>query len=193
MPNDLAALIRGLAAPDHSERERAAHEIFLSGVNLARPVVEGWLEDQKLAASFVLNESKIPQATVGIAVTPEHFEEIRAACGSPRLANVPPDQDAMEFELHCGDDVRLDILTTAQPEGTGAIARFLHKAGEGIQQVELLVRDVDRATEILRDAHNLKPIYPQTRPGAEKTRVNFFLVNIPQGKKVLIELVEAAR
>lgn len=192
MPGDMAALICGLADQDLCNRERAAREIFLSGVDLARPVVESWLADKKLAAIFILDDSSTPIATVGLAVTPEHFVEIRAAWGSPRLANVPPDQDAMEFELHSNGDVRLDILTTAQPGGAGAIARFLQKAGEGIQQVELVVHNVDRATELLRTKHGLEPIYPQSRPGAGKTLVNFFLATVPQGKKVLIELVEAA-
>ena len=74
--------------------------------------------------------------------------------------------------------------------GTGAIARYLEKHGEGIQQIEITVRDVDRATEILRTKFALAPIYPATRPGADGTRVNFFLVPTPQGKKVLVELVE---
>jgi hypothetical protein len=193
MPSDVATFIRGLAAPDQSERERAAREIFERGFALALPVIEVWLANNELAAAFALNDSNSPQATIGLAVSPEHFAEIREAWGSPKLANVPPDQDAMEFELHSGHHTRLDILTTAQPGGPGAIARFLQKSGEGIQQVELLVRDVDHATEILRTKYNLEPIYPQTRPGAGKTRVNFFLVATPQGKKVLIELVEPAR
>jgi hypothetical protein len=144
-----------------------------------------------LAAEFILDESHFPEATVGLAVTPGHFEEIRAACGSPGLATVPPDQDAREFELHFGQDVRLDILTTAQPGGAGAIARFLQKSGEGVQQVELLVRDVNRVTEKLRVTRGLAPIYPRTRPGADGTRVNFFLLTNSKGSKVLIELVEA--
>jgi hypothetical protein len=193
MPDDLVALIRRLAASDPFVRESAARGIFERGVNLERPVVEGWLADKELAATFALNEHNLPEATVGLAVAPEHFAEIRTAWGWPKLANVPPDQDAIEFELHSGHDTRLDILTTAQPGGPGAIARFLQKSGEGIQQVELLVRDVDRATEILRTTRDLEPIYPQTRPGADHTRINFFLVTTPQGKKVLIELVEPAR
>ena len=67
-----------------------------------------------------------------------------------------------------------DILTTPVPAGSGAIARFLEKFGEGIQQVEIDVTDVDRATEILRTRFKLDPIYPATRPGANGTRVNFF-------------------
>ncbi len=35
------------------------------------------------------------------------------------------------------------------------------------------------------------PVYPETRAGADGTRVNFFLVPITKGKKVLIELVES--
>ncbi len=88
--------------------------------------------------------------TVGVAVQPVNFERLRSANGSPRLADVPPDQDAREFELHFEHEISLDILTTREPGGTGAIARFLSKSGEGIQQVELTVHDVDRATEILR-------------------------------------------
>jgi hypothetical protein len=105
---------------------------------------------------------------------------------------VPPDQDAREFELHFPHGVHLDILTTQQKNGSGAIARYLQKFGEGVQQIELLTRDVDRATEILRERFHLEPVYPRTRAGADGTRVNFFLASSPSGKKVLIELVEAA-
>ncbi len=102
----------------------------------------------------------------------------------------------MEFELHFSQQVQLDILTTREPGGKGAIARYLQKFGEGIQQVELLAQNVDTATEILRSHFGVQPIYPATRTGADGTRVNFFLVSLPdkapeQGK-ILIELVEPA-
>ena len=103
---------------------------------------------------------------------------------------MPPDQDAQEFELHFEGGIALDILTTNAPGGGGAIARFLEKFCEGIQQVEYPVRDVDRATEILRARFGQQPIYPRTRPGTDGTRVNFFLAARPTAKKVLIELVE---
>jgi TerC family integral membrane protein len=135
-----------------------------------------------------------PKLTVGIAVSPKTFENIRAANGSPPLADAPTDQDVMEFELEFeGDFVRpllLDILTTNAPGGGGAIDRFLEKFGEGIQQVEIDVTDVDRATQILREKFKLEPIFPATRPGANGTRVNFYLVPAIDGKKVLVELVE---
>ena len=98
----------------------------------------------------------------------------------------------MEFELRFGEHSELDILTTRAPGGEGAIARFLQKFGEGIQQIELNVREVDRATEILRSRFGLTPIYPATRAGADGTRVNFLLVPAAGGRKVLIELVEPA-
>jgi len=105
---------------------------------------------------------------------------------------VPPDQDAEEFELHFPQEVLLDIVTTREPGGSGAIAKYLAKFGEGVQQVEFLCTNVDRATEILREKFGITPIYPATRPGADGTRVNFFLVASPDGGKVLIELYQAA-
>jgi len=66
------------------------------------------------------------------------------------------------------------------------LARF----GEGIQQVEFLCKDVDRATAILRERFDLRAVYPETRNGADGTRVNFFLASTPEHEKVLIELYE---
>ncbi len=84
----------------------------------------------------------------------------------------------------------MDVLTTRDPAGHGAIARFLGKLGTGIQQVECDVRDVTRATELLRTRFSVEPIYPETRAGADGTRVNFFLVPAEENRKILIELVE---
>jgi hypothetical protein len=191
-PDEMASLIRRLGDADSHQREQAATKIFRQGVELASALVAKWLDDTELAKLFVIGEFHAVETTVGLAVDREHFNRIRTANGSPRLANVPPDQDAEEFELQFNHDVRLDVLTTKDPDGTGAIARFLRKFGEGIQQIELLVRDVGGATEILREKYHLEPIYAKTRAGADGTVVNFFLAPTSQGKKVLIELVEAA-
>ena len=51
-----------------------------------------------------------PRLTVGIAVLPETFEKIRAANGSPPLADVPPDQDVLEFELEFSGRFHTDLL-----------------------------------------------------------------------------------
>src|SRR5262249_40051178 len=126
-----------------------------------------------------------------IAVQPMTFTRIREANGRPPLAQVPPEQDASEFELHFAGGVALDILTTLAPEGSGAIARFLAKQGEGIQQVEFRCEDVDRATAVLRRDFGLAPVYSSKRPGAGGTQINFFLVGGASGPKVLIELYES--
>jgi hypothetical protein len=183
-------LIHALCEPDLPARTHAAKEIFRLGHELAEPAVKQWLIDAGMMQIFALDDAGFPIVTVGLAVQPATFERIRTANGSPPLADVPPDQDAREFELHFSGSVRLDVLTTREPGGAGAIARFLGKLGEGIQQVELSVHDVDRATEILLKSFGIPAVYPATREGADATRINFFLVRASQEKKVLIELVE---
>ena len=189
---ELAALIHGLSSPDQANRERCARELFGRGGELARAATTNWLAEPEFATNMIFDASQFPVTTVGIAVTPETFERIHVANGSPRLSDVPPDQDAKEFELHFAQGVQLDILTTREPGATGAIARYLQKFGEGLQQVELLTRNVDAATEILRSRFGMQPIYPATRAGADGTRVNFFLAALPEKGKILIELVEPA-
>lgn len=191
LPDEMASVILRLGGADSAEREKAATKIFRQGLELAREATAKWTTDAELAELFVRDESGSAGTIVGLAAGRENFNRIRAANGSPRLADVPADQDAEEFELHFAQNVKLDVLTSQDPRGAGAIARYLQKFGEGIQQIELLVRDVDRASEILRSRFALAPIYPATRPGADGTRVNFFLAATAQGKKVLIELVEA--
>ena len=185
--SDLASQLARLASPARADREPAAIELYKLGRALGEAAVVGWRSDAEFATLLT------GAPTVGIAVLPATFDKIRAANGAPRLAQVPPDQDAKEFDLHFGPRASLDVLTTREPGGKGAIARFLEKFGEGIQQVEFVVTDVDRVTEILRTRFGQQPIYPQTRPGADGTRVNFFLCSTPDGKKVLIELVESPR
>jgi tellurite resistance protein TerC len=198
-PAPLSELISQLASPEVEERIGVAPCLYSLGWQLSDPAAEKWATDAEFDSLLVTEPSSLPgklpllATTVGIAVTPPRFEAIRAANGSPRLADVPPDQDALEFELVFPDGVKLDILTTKAPGGNGAIAKFLEKIGEGIQQVEYEVKDVDRATAIVGERFAQKPVYPQTRAGADGTRVNFFLAQAPEGKKVLIELVEAPR
>jgi tellurite resistance protein TerC len=194
-----------LADNDPAERALTAFDLFSAGMARALDSLQDWEQDDELQGLMVREhvESVTPvglsvaRLTVGIAVQPETFDKIRAANGSPPLAEAPADQDVLEFELEFSESgmsyVHLDILTTKAPSGNGAIARFLGKFGEGIQQVELDVTDVDRATEILRTRFGVEPIYLATRPGANGTRVNFFLVTARNNQKVLVELVEKSK
>lgn len=183
---NLAGQIAALAERHASSREEAARKIFQCGAGLVAPLLRDWMSDADFAPCMASGGA--PQITVGVAVELERFDDIRAANGMPPLADVPPDQDAKEFELDFSGGIRLDILTSRDPGGAGAIARFLHRFGEGIQQVEVNVKDAGRATEILKERFHLAPIYPAARAGANNTRVNFFLVPI-EGGKLLVEFV----
>jgi hypothetical protein len=187
MSSPLNAAITNLSSPDLSLRKAAAEEIYRLGRAAAGIAISAWWTDDELSA---LLQGPKPTITVGLAVTRETFTRIRIASGTPRLAEVPPDQDAEEFELQFANGVSLDILTTREPGGAGAIARYLAKFGEGVQQVEFLCTNVDRATQVLKEKFGVAPVYAATRPGADGTRANFFLVASPDGGKVLIELYE---
>ena len=197
----IAQWIHDLAGSDERAKLESAMRLYLAGVSLCTPLLSHWVSDPDFRELTLPGRptgeaharSQPSAVIVGIAVHPETFQQIRAANNSPRLANVPADQDALEFELHLDASLEFDILTTREPGGPGAISRYLQKFGEGIQQIEIYVRDVDRATEILHTRFALPPLYPATRPGADGTRVNFFLATTPDAKKVLIELVEPLR
>lgn len=187
MSSPLSAAIVNLSSPEPSVRKAAAEEIYRLGRAAAGCAISDWWADKEL---FALLLGSQPVITVGLAVERDTFGRIRIANGTPRLAEVPPDQDAEEFELHFKQEILLDILTTREPGGSGAVARYLAKFKEGVQQVEFRCENVDRATEILKEKFGIAPIYPATRLGADSTRVNFFLVASPDGGKVLIELYE---
>lgn len=179
-------LIALLESPDSASRDAAARELFRVGRDNAERAITGWRANPEIGA-LISNHT-----TVGIAVTRARFAKIRALLGEPRLAEVPPDQDAEEFEWSVDADVHLDILTNRARGTDGAIAKYLTKFGEGIQQVEFLTRDIDEVTRLLRSQLNITAVYPTTRNGADGTRVNFFLASIPSGK-ILVELVQAKR
>jgi hypothetical protein len=191
MANAITSAIMNLSAAEKSARVAAASEIYRQGRVAADRAVSRWWEDVELAKLLL---SPRPIVTVGVAVHRETFARIRAANGQPALADVPREQDAEEFELHFGGDVELDVLTSRDPTGQGAIARFLAKFGEGVQQVEFRCLDVNRAMAIVRERFGAAPIYPEARAGANGSKVNFVLVPVPgtgaENAKVLIELYE---
>ena len=185
----LSAAIADLSSPDAIMRVAAATDVYRRGRAPADRAAYHWWTDPQFSALFGAN----PEVTVGLAVRRATFAKIREAHGSPQLVQVPPDQDAEEFELHFPDNIALDILTTRDPESQGPVARYLSKFGEGVQQVEFRCTNVDRATDILKKKFAIEPIYPHTRPGAGNTRVNFFLVPVPGSGKVLLEFYELPR
>jgi hypothetical protein len=189
MSDILEHAIEGMSSPNPEVRMTSATEIHHIGRGMADHAVFPWWENAEL---FSLLEGGSPFVTVGLAVTPQRFEKIREACGWPRLVEVPPDQDAQEFELHLPGGLSMDVLTSKDPAGSGAIAKYLGKFGEGIQQVEFRCKNVDRATQILEQKFEIKPVYPETRSGADGTRINFFLLSAPGTNKVLVELYELA-
>jgi len=189
MSSPLAKWIAELASPDESTRLSAVGEIYRLGRASGGSAIAEWWAESELSA---LLRGPSPAITVGLAVQRDTFGRIRVANGTPRLAQVPPDQDAEEFEPDLAEGISLDILTTREPGGEGTIAKYLAKFGEGIQQVEYLCANVDRAAQILKEKFQLASVYPATRAGADGTRVNFFLVASPDGGKVLIELYETS-
>jgi tellurite resistance protein TerC len=201
-PPPISKCVQDLSALEPKSRTQSVEFIFTAGTERIADWLDRLRNDNDFNSLLVLERIETPHGdgrpkpklTVGIAVLPETFAKIRAANGTPALADAPPDQDVIEFELEYESDfgrkLRLDILTTRDMAGSGAIARFLQKFGEGIQQVEIDVNGVDRATELLRTRFKIEPIYPSTRAGANGTRVNFFLVTTRDNRKVLVELVE---
>jgi len=185
MSSSPAFKIAELFSADAAVRAVCATAIYSQGVAVAGPVVASWFANREFH-SLVWGQP----VTVGLAVFPETFARIQRANGDPHLAHVPPDQDAEEFELRFPTGISLDILTTRDLNGEGAIARFLKRFGEGIQQVEYRCQDVDRATALVMESFGLTPVYPAARLGADDTRINFFLVPGGSGGKVLIELYE---
>jgi hypothetical protein len=186
--------IHALASASREERGAAAAAIFRTACDEIEPLARAWAGDSEFAH---LVGAPSPEFTAGIAVEPDLFDAIRSANSSPQLADVPPEQDAMEFHLRVDAppaiEARLEILTTRDPSAEGAIARYLRKFGVGIQHIEIATPNVDRATEILKSKYELQPIYSSARPGADGARINFFLVINPAGKKILVEFEEAAK
>lgn len=185
-----AAWISKLAGADTKEREAAAYALFRMGCATAEPVLRQWFADPEFRALAPRGGALL---TVGLAVHPATFEAIRSRFGQPKLAQVPPEQDALEFELSFAHGVRLDVITPRTTGSDGPIAKFLARFDEGIQQVECDLREVSQAAEILRQHFQIEPVYPQTRAGANQTRVNFFLVPVADNRKLLIELVESPK
>jgi methylmalonyl-CoA/ethylmalonyl-CoA epimerase len=98
------------------------------------------------------------------------------------------EQGVREAMLAVGDgETRLQLL--APLDASSPIARFLDRAGPGVQQVAYTVDDVDAASAVLR-SRGLRLLYDQPRRGTAGSRVNF--VHPKDAGGVLLELVQPA-
>ncbi|GAA0539816.1 methylmalonyl-CoA epimerase [Paractinoplanes ferrugineus] len=99
------------------------------------------------------------------------------------------DQGVREAMLAVGDGSgpRLQLLAPLRPDS--AIAKFLDRAGPGLQQLAYTVADVEATTAALR-ARGLRVLYDTPRRGTAGSRINF--VHPKDAGGVLVELVEPA-
>ncbi|GGQ38701.1 methylmalonyl-CoA epimerase [Couchioplanes azureus] len=86
-----------------------------------------------------------------------------------------------------GTGARIQLLAPLRPDS--AIAKFLDRAGPGLQQLAYTVRDVEAASAALR-ARGLRLLYDEPKRGTAGSRINF--VHPKDAGGVLVELVEPA-
>jgi methylmalonyl-CoA/ethylmalonyl-CoA epimerase len=98
------------------------------------------------------------------------------------------DQGVREALLAVGDgETRLQLLAPLGPHST--IAKFLDRAGPGVQQVAYAVTDLEAVSAALREK-GLRLLYDEPGRGAAGSRINF--VHPKDAHGVLVELVEPA-
>jgi methylmalonyl-CoA/ethylmalonyl-CoA epimerase len=128
---------------------------------------------------------------VGIAVP-----DLREAIAFYELAfgitsvheEINEEQGVHEAMLAVGDgETRIQLLAPLTPEST--IAKFIGRAGPGLQQLAFRVTDVEAASAELR-GRGLRLLYDAPRRGTSGSRVNF--VHPKDAGGVLVELVEPA-
>jgi methylmalonyl-CoA/ethylmalonyl-CoA epimerase len=103
---------------------------------------------------------------------------------------VNEDQQVTEAMLAAGgttDGAQLQVLAPGGP--SGPIASFLDRRGPGLQHLAVRVRDIDRASDLLR-GKGVRLLYDAARPGTRGSRINFLHPKDAGG--VLVELVEPA-
>ncbi|MDG4764284.1 methylmalonyl-CoA epimerase [Solwaraspora sp. WMMD406] len=100
------------------------------------------------------------------------------------------EQGVREAMLSVGptpDGGSVQLLAPLTPEST--IAKFLDRAGPGVQQVAYTVSDIDAACVALRE-RGVRLLYDAPRPGTAGSRINF--VHPKDAGGVLVELVQPA-
>ena len=101
---------------------------------------------------------------------------------------VNEEQGVREAMLAVGDgESRIQLLAPLRPDS--AIARFLDRAGPGVQQVAYTVDDVEAVAATLR-GRGLRLLYDSAKRGTAGSLVNF--VHPKDAGGVLVELVQPA-
>src|SRR5260221_5222226 len=91
VPPPISETVRRLADPDGELRAQAAHDLFNNGSRRTLNWFNDWRKDEEfyvlvVQEQFVLPRGRkifSPKLTIGIAVSPETFDKIRAANASP--------------------------------------------------------------------------------------------------------------
>ena len=93
--------IHRLADSDSQSRTDSAAILWRVAGELWLPLLNQWQKDPEFRELSLPVRAESPHAglqfpaiVAGLAVHPDTFERIRAANNSPKLADVPPDQDA---------------------------------------------------------------------------------------------------
>jgi methylmalonyl-CoA/ethylmalonyl-CoA epimerase len=98
------------------------------------------------------------------------------------------EQGVREAMVAVGDSGScIQLLAPLNEQST--IAKFLDRSGPGLQQLAYRVKDVEQASQVLRD-RGLRLLYDAPRRGTSDSRINF--VHPKDAGGVLVELVEPA-
>jgi methylmalonyl-CoA/ethylmalonyl-CoA epimerase len=82
---------------------------------------------------------------------------------------------------------RIQLLAPLRADS--AIAKFLDRNGQGVQQLAYRVTDVEAAMKVVADL-GMRLLYPEPRRGTANSRINF--IHPKDARGVLVELVEPA-
>ena len=141
MSSPLAQSIADLSSADELKRIAAASEIYRLGRATGGSAIAEWWAESELSA---LLHGPTPSITVGLAVPRDTFGRIRVANGTPRLAQVPPDQDAEEFAYE----------GIAQKR-SGAVAELQRLAGLSMQHSLELFESALGSLQKLAETHTV--------------------------------------
>jgi methylmalonyl-CoA/ethylmalonyl-CoA epimerase len=107
---------------------------------------------------------------------------------TPVHEEINEEQGVREAMLAVGDgETRIQLLAPLTDDST--IAKFLDRAGPGVQQVAYTVDDVEEVAATLR-ARGMRVLYDRARRGTAGSLVNF--VHPKDTGGVLVELVQPA-